>query len=112
MTHFVGDSSRHRTGSIPGVSTQGRYTTQLMEDNSRIRTGSTPELMPNVARNTPSGGTMPQPDTSYNIHPPPTMGHCGGEFGSWPSHPGAVVVPSKEEPNMQQESPESAQEPG
>lgn len=121
MTHFPDDSSRHRAGSIPSVPTQGGQMTQFAGDISRTRTGSIPEMMSTVARNVPNAGAMPQPGIPHNqvnmgnqgggnfpmgILPgtgslPSTKGPHGGGFGSGPSHPGAVPVPSNEEPSMQ-----------
>lgn len=125
MSHLPGDSQRQRTGSIPVVPPQGGQMTQFTGDTSRTRTGSIPEMMPNAARNAP----MPQPGIPHNqvnmgnpggailpttgsMHAPSTMGHHGGGFGSGPSHPGAVAVPSNEGSTMQQGIADSSQEQG
>ncbi|XP_022780245.1 synergin gamma-like isoform X2 [Stylophora pistillata] len=112
MPHFGADSNIH------GASTQGGHMTQLVGN-------SAPEMFSNVARNTPSGGTMPQTDTPHNqigignqqgshlmrnlalggsIKPQSTMGQYRDETGSQPSNPGA-------EPKLQRHSTESTQEP-
>ena len=123
MTHFPEDSSRHRAGSIPIVPSQAGQMSQFAGDISRTRTGSVPEMMPNVARNVPNAGAMPQPGMPHNpvnmgnqgggnfpmgvmpvtgtLHQQSTMGPHGGGFGSGPSHPGAIPVPSNEDPSMQ-----------
>lgn len=124
VSHVMGDSPRHRTGSIPVAPTQGGQMTQFTGDTSRPRTSSIPEMMSNVAR---SGGAMPQSGTPQNqvnmgnqggailpttgsMHVPSTMGPHGGGFG--PSHPGAVPVPLNEGPAIQQGLADSTQEPG
>lgn len=124
MTHFAEDSTKHRAGSIPSVPpSQGGQMAQFAGGSSRTRTSSIPEMMPNVARNVSNAGPMLQPGIPHNqvnmgnqgvvnfptcmppatgsLHQPSTMGPHGGGFGPEPSHPGAVPVPSNEEPSRQ-----------
>ena len=123
MTHFPEDISRHRAGSIPSIPSQGGQVNQFAGDISRARTGSIPEMMSNVTRKVPNAGAMPQRGMPHNqvntgnqgagnfpmsvmsttgsLHQQSMIGPHGGGFGSGPSHPGSVPLPSNEEPSMQ-----------
>lgn len=116
MSHFTGDSSRQRTGSIPADPAQRGQMTQFTGDSSRARASSIPEMMGNVAGNAP----MLQQGISHNQVNMgnqgganlPTMGPHGGGFGSGPLHPGSVPVPSNEGSTVQQGLADTTQEPG